>query len=78
MTGDQWSAVGLVLYVVVAAAVAILVTVIFKAGDVQRDIAELQRVLQRESSDVRREIDYRADRHDRDIEMLVSEVRRRR
>ena len=67
MNTDQWSAVGIVLYVVMAAAVIIFMTLGFKTSDLRRDIADL-----------RREIEYRADRHDRDLERVLSELRRSR
>ena len=80
MNGDQSGAVGLVLCVVVAAAVVLVMTVTFKTNDLRRDIAALQRDLQweREVGAVKREIEYRADRHDRDVESLTYEVRRSR
>ena len=78
MNGDQWAAVGLVLYVVVMVGVVLFMTVSFTTSDLRRDIAELQRDLQREVGAVKREIEYRADRHDRDVESLASEVRRSR
>ena len=78
MNGDQWSAVGLVLYVVIMAAVVLVMTVIFRTSDLRRDIAELQRELQREVGAMRRDVEYRADRHDRDIERILAELRRSR
>ena len=89
MNGDQWGAVGLVLCVVVAAAVVLVMTATFKTNDLRRDIADLQRDLQWEIGDLqrdlqweigalKREIEYRADRHDRDVERLTYEVRRSR
>ena len=78
MTGEQWSAVGLVLYIGIAAAVAILMTVTFKTSDLRRDVADLRRDLRQEVGTALREIEFRADRHDRDIERLLSEVRRSR
>ena len=78
VNGDQWSAVALVLYVVIMVAVVLFMTVTFRTSDLRRDIADLRRDLQQEVGAVRREIEYRADRHDRDIERVLSEVRRRR
>ena len=74
MNGDQWAAVGLVLYVVVAAAFVLFMALSFKTSDLRRDIADLQR----DVGEVKREIEYRADRHDRDVERLASDVRRNR
>lgn len=78
MNTDQWSAVGLVLYVVIAAAVIIFMTLTFKTSDLRRDVADLRRELEREVSTVRREIEYRADQHDRDLERVLAELRRSR
>ena len=78
VNGDQWSAVALVLYVVILAGVVLLMTMIFRTSDLRRDIADLRRDLQQEVGAVRRDIEYRANRHDRDIERVLSEVRRSR
>lgn len=78
MNTDQWSAVGLVLYVVIAAAVIIFMTLSFKTSDLRRDVADLRRALEPEVGTVQREIEYRGDRHDQDLERVLSDLRRSR
>ena len=67
-----------VLVVAIAAAVTLFAMVDVRRSDLQRAIDDLRRNMQWEVGTVRREIGYRADRHDRDVERVESEARRRR
>ncbi len=81
MDSERWFAVAVLAWVVVMSALFHYMAVSDlhrKAEDDNRDLRYEIGDLRRDVDAVKREIEYRADRHDRNVERLASEVRRRR
>ena len=74
MDAERWLAVLLVVGIVILAAVALDVNVSSDFLDLEYEIRDLRR----DVGEVRREIEWRAEQDDRDVERLLYELRRRR
>ena len=74
MDAERWLAVLLVVGIVILAAVVLDVNVSSDFLDLEYEIRDLRR----DVGEVRREIEWRAEQDDRDVERLLYELRRRR
>ena len=74
MDAERWLAVLLVVGIVILAAVVLDVNVSSDFLDLEYEIRDLRR----DVAEVRREIEWRAEQDDRDVERLLYELRRRR
>ena len=74
MDAERWLAVLLVVGIVILAAVVLDVNVSCDFLDLEYEIRDLRR----DVGEVRREIEWRAEQDDRDVERLLYELRRRR
>ena len=74
MDAERWLAVLLVVGIVILAAVVLDVNASSDLRDLEYEIRDLRR----DVGEVRREIEWRAEQDDRDVERLLSELRRRR
>ena len=74
MDAERWLAVLLVVGIVILAAVVRDVNVSSDFLDLEYEIRDLRR----DVGEVRREIEWRAEQDDRDVERLLYELRRRR
>ena len=74
MDAERWLAVLLVVGIVILAAVVLDVNASSDFRDLEYEIRDLRR----DVGEVRREIEWRAEQDDRDVERLLSELRRRR
>ena len=74
MDAERWLAVLLVVGIVILAAVVLDANVSSDFLDLEYEIRDLRR----DVGEVRREIEFRAEQDDRDVERLLYELRRRR
>ena len=71
---DRWIGVGVMVYVVIFAAMVLYVAADSNGRELQGEIRDLRR----EISALQREVEYRGEADDRDVERLLWELRRER
>ena len=71
---ERWLPVAVLVYVVIMVAVVLYMAMSSNVRDLRYEIGDLRR----EIGAVQRKIKYRAEQDDRDVERLLSELRRSR